>query len=144
MLKSFSKFKPGAKKKTILLLSAVLWTAIGIMLFFRGVNWLMQLRDMRWYILSGGIVVGVLKSYCILDKTARRGIDRILSFADGTCLGAVYSIKTWLLVVCMMTAGIILRNSSLPVSVLSFLYIAIGSALGFSSRLAWLSWLRIR
>ena len=64
--------------------------------------------------------------------------------ADGTCLGAVYSAKTWLLVLCMMAGGIILRNSTLPISVLSFLYITIGSALGLSSRLAWSSWLKNR
>jgi len=144
MEKNLSKFKPGAKKQTILLLSAVLWTVIGAMLFFKGIYRLLQLRDMQLYILSGGIAVGILKSYFILDKTARRGIDRILSFADGTCLGAVYSVKTWLLVLCMMAGGIILRNSTLPISVLSFLYITIGCALGLSSRLAWLSWLKNR
>ncbi len=142
MLKSLNKLKPGAKKRTILLLSAVLWTAIGTMLFFKGIYRLLQLSDIRLYILFGGMLVGVLKSYFILDKTARRGIDRILRFEDGTCLGAVYSAKTWLLVLCMITAGIFLRNSSLPISVLSFLYIAIGSALGFSSRLAWLRWIK--
>ncbi len=144
MAQNLSKFKPGAKKQTILLLSAVLWTVIGAMLFFKGIYRLLQLRDMQLYILSGGVTVGILKSYFILDKSARRGIDRILNFTDGTCLGAVYSVKTWLLVLCMMAVGIFLRNSTLPISVLSFLYITIGSALGLSSRLAWSRWLKNR
>ena len=142
MLKGIARFKPAVRKNTLLFSSACLWTFIGLLLLIKG--------GYRWYqfpghhplVLVAGLLAGSCKSFWILDKSARRGIDRIQKFADGTCLGAVYSSKTWLLVLCMMGLGVILRNSSLPVQLLCFLYFTIGWALLLSSRLAWREWFK--
>jgi hypothetical protein len=142
MVKGLSRFKPGVNRRTHLFMSAVLWTAIGIMLLGKGAFRLSQLTDWQPLLVALAILAGSLKAYFILDKSARRGIDRILTFKDGTCLGAVYSMKTWRLVLCMMGMGVILRNSSLPVNLLCFLYLTIGWALLMSSRLAWRAWLK--
>lgn len=142
MGKGLSRFKPGVKTHTHLFLSAVLWTTIGILLLAKGLFRLSQLADWQEFIVVSAILAGSLKAYFILDKSARRGIDRILTFKDGTCLGAVYSFKTWILVLCMMGMGVILRNSSLPMNILCFLYLTIGWALLLSSRLAWMAWLK--
>jgi len=144
MLKGLSRFKPGVNKRTHLLLSAFLWTAIGVMLLAKGSIWLRQLAHWRPAIAFLAIITGTAKAYFILDKTARRGIERILGFEDGTCLGAVYSVKTWLMVLCMMGMGVILRNSSLPLSLLSYIYLTIGWGLLLSSRIAWRVWLQGR
>ena len=142
MGKGLTRFKPGATTRTHLLLSAVLWTTIGVMLLAKGTYRLSQLGQWQpFLVVIPAVVIGSLKAFFILDKSARRGIDRILTFKDGTCLGAVYSIKTWILVLCMMGMGVILRNSSLPIRLLGFLYITIGWALLISSRLAWKAWL---
>ena len=142
MAKGFSDFKPGVTRHMLLLMSAILWSAIGMLLLVKGLFRINQLVHWQPLLIVAAILAGSLKSYCILDKSARRGIDRILKFSDGTCLGAVYSFKTWILVLCMMSLGVILRNSSLPVSLLCFLYITIGWALLLSSRLAWRAWLK--
>ncbi|MFH0783416.1 MAG: hypothetical protein V2B20_15890 [Pseudomonadota bacterium] len=142
MLKGLARFKPAVRKNTLLLSSACLWTVIGLLLLVKGGYRWSQLPDRHPLIIAAGILVGTVKSLLILDKSARRGIDRILNFADGTCLGAVYSSKTWLLVLCMMSLGVILRNSSFPVQLLCFIYFTIGWALLFSSRLAWREWLK--
>ena len=142
MFKGLSRFKPGVNRRTHLLLSAFLWTAIGLMLLAKGTYRLTQVADWRITIGSFALLAGSFKAYFILDKSARRGIDRILSFEDGTCLGAVYSVKTWIMVLCMMGMGVILRNSSLPLGLLSFLYLTIGWGLLLSSRLAWRVWLK--
>ena len=142
MLKGFSRFKPGVKRRTHLFMSAFLWTAIGILLLAKGVFRLSQLTDWQPFVVVPAILAGSLKAYFILDKSAKRGIERILTFKDGTCLGAVYSVKTWILVLCMMGMGVILRNSSLPIILLCFLYLTIGWALLISSRLAWRAWLK--
>ena len=142
MAKDLSRFKPGASTRTHLLLSAVLWTTIGSLLLAKGSYRLSQLGQWQSFmVMLPAIIIGSLKALVILDKSARRGIERIATFKDGTCLGAVYSIKTWILVLCMMGMGVILRNSSLPVTLLGFLYITIGWALLLSSRLAWKAWL---
>ena len=142
MLKGLSRFKPGVNRQTHLFMSAVLWTGIGLLLLAKGVFRLSQLTDWQASIVVLAGLIGSFKAYFILDKAARRGIDRILTFKEGTCLGAVYSVKTWILVLCMMGMGVILRNSSLPVYLLCFLYITIGWALLLSSRLAWRAWLK--
>jgi hypothetical protein len=141
MANSLSRLKPGGHRRTHLLLSAVLWTMIGLLLFSKGILRLSQLGDWPLLLPAAAVLTGSLKAYFVLDKVARRGITRILTFKNGTCLGAVYSVKTWILVLCMMGMGVILRHSFLPVSLLSFLYLTIGWALLLSSRLAWRAWL---
>lgn len=141
MFKGLSRFKPGVDRRTHLLMSAFLWTVIGLLLIAKGVFRLGQLKDWQASIMAVSILAGGLKAHFILDKTADRIINRILTFKDGTCFGAVYSIKTWIMVLCMMGMGVILRNSSLPVNLLCFLYLTIGLALLLSSRLAWRAWM---
>ena len=136
------RFKPAVRRNTLLLSSACLWTLVGLLLLIKGSYRWYYLPDHYPLVIAGGIIAGTLKSLWILDKSARNGITRIQKFDDGTCLGAVYSSKTWILVLCMMCLGVILRNSSCPVQLLSFLYFAIGWALLFSSRLAWREWLQ--
>ena len=140
--KDLSRFKPGVRRRTHLLLAAMLWTFIGLLLLTKASYRFFQVPEYQLIIIITALVSGTLKSIFILDRSARRSIERILDFKDGTCLGAVYSVKTWLLVVGMMGMGIVLRNSSLPLSLLCFIYFTIGWALLFSSRLAWRMWAR--
>ncbi len=140
--KDLSRFKPGVRRRTHLLLAAMLWTFIGLLLLTKGAYRIVQVPEYQIIIIITALSAGTLKSIFILDRSARRSIERILDFKDGTCLGAVYSVKTWLLVVGMMGMGIVLRNSPLPLSLLCFIYFTIGWALLFSSRLAWQIWLR--
>ena len=142
MRNDLSRFKPGAKRRTHLLLTAVLWSAIGILLLTKASYRIVQVPEHQIIIILAALIFGTLKSIFILDRSARKSIVRILEFKDGTCLGAVYSFKTWLLVVSMMGVGLVLRNSSLSLSLLCFVYFTIGWALLFSSRLAWMVWIR--
>lgn len=134
------RYKPAAKKKTLLLLSASLWTVIGSLLLSKGVFRWWSLPEYQLLIALSACVAAGVKSRLMLDRAATKTIERILTFDDGTCLGAVYSIKTWLLVLCMITMGVILRSSSLPMALLSFIYLTIGLALIGSSRHGWKAW----
>jgi len=144
MRNDLSRFKPGVKRRTHLLLTAILWTVIGLLLLTKATYRIVQVQEYQVVIIITALALGTLKSIFVLDRSARKSIERILDFKDGICLGAVYSVKTWLLVACMMGMGIILRNSSLPLSLLCFIYFTIGWALLFSSRLAWQMWVRKR
>lgn len=147
MVLRLSRLKPGGKRKTHILLSACLWTVIGVLLLTKGFY---RISLVTLPPITVAIIValaatsGVLKSYFVLDKAANKSIERILAFKDDTCLGAVYSIKTWLLVLCMMGMGALLRNSTLPVILLVFIYITVGSSLLISSRFAWMLWFKNR
>ncbi len=129
----------GATKQTHYLVAAFLWTLIGFFLLGRGVEWLFP--DSIRLLLLPALALGTVKSLFILDRTAKKNIDRIDGFKRKICMGGVYSIKTWLLVVVMILAGHYLRDSGLSGEILGFLYAAIGWALFFSSRLIWRQWL---
>ncbi len=116
-----------------------LWTAIGSMLMFRGFGWIGS--GMARWLLVPALLIGTAKSLLVLDKTARKSLVRIMQLNDNTCLGAVYSWKTWLLVALMMASGITMRRLTEPGMVIGTLYMAIGWALFFSSRHGWLQWL---
>ncbi|MEN8200553.1 MAG: hypothetical protein ABFR63_10835 [Thermodesulfobacteriota bacterium] len=134
------RLKPGASRSVHLLVAALLWTGIGLLLLSRGTVWLNTI-DRLWLVLPA-LILGTLKSLFMLDRSARKTIHRILSFGDKRCIGGVYSIKTWILVLVMMFTGCLLRNSSLPKEFLGLFYVSIGWGLLFSSRNAWSAWLQ--
>ena len=135
-----SRLKPGVNRRVHLFAAPLLWTVVGASLLVRGWVWIGP-GQTRWFVLLA-LALGTVKSLLILDKTARRVLARIIRLRDGTCLGAVYSWKTWLLVVLMMGSGIALRRYSAPGVVIGTLYAAVGWALLLSSRLGWLEWFR--
>ena len=137
---NLKRFKPGADKRVHLLLSGFLWTAVGLFLLLRGGRWLVEAGEI-WLILPA-LFLGSGKSLLILDKVAENGVRRILQFGDNTCLGAVYSFRTWLLVLAMMGSGFFLRQTPLPRTLLGCAYAAIGWSLFLSSRQAWRAWLK--
>jgi len=133
-------FKPGVSRSVHLFAAPFLWTAIGTLLMVRGFGWI-GAGAARWLVLLG-LVIGTIKSRLILDKTARKSLQRILEMNDNTCIGAVYSWKTWLLVALMMTFGITMRKLTDPGLIIGTLYMAIGWALVLSSRLGWMQWFK--
>lgn len=137
-----SRLKPGVNRRVHLFAAPLLWTVVGAFLLVRGWDWIGPGQD-RWFVLLA-IALGTGKSVLILDKTASRSLTRIVRLRDGTCLGAVYSWKTWALVVLMMGSGILLRRYFTPGVVIGTLYAAVGWALLYSSRLGWLEWFRWR
>lgn len=134
----FKKYKPGVNNSTHLILAALFWTAIGTVLFVRGL-YLLNGFDTVWMIIPAACF-GWLKSRFVLDKVARKNIDRILTLQDGACLGAVFSMKTWGLVLMMSLLGVIIRHAPISQQIVGFLCIIIGFSLVFSSRYAWKTW----
>lgn len=139
MREFLNRLKPAVRRRTHLLSAAFLWTGIGCILMVRGVFWLAESGGVYYGIPAAGL--GCLKSLLVLDKSAQKSIDRILRLSDGSCLGAVYSVKTWCVVMIMMILGYAIRHSTLPLYCAGVLYVLIGSALIFSSRLGWRAWL---
>ena len=133
-----TRLKPGASRRKHLLLAALLWSLVGGSLLLRG---LVALPVQAHPILFvSALLIGSLKSHLILDRSAERVIDRIRGFGDRTCLGAVYSWRTWGLVLLMMTLGIGLRRSQLMPVAVDLVSITIGWALFYSSRRTWRAW----
>lgn len=138
--KSLRSLKPGVNRSVHLFAAPLLWTVVGTMLMMRGLEWIGPGRN-QWYILPA-LAAGSLKSLFILDSTAGRAVHRIVRLRDGTCLGAIYSWKTWLLAGIMIASGILLRTFFNPGVIIGAIYLAVGWALLFSSRLGWREWIR--
>lgn len=135
---NLSQLKPGASRSAHLLVAALMWSCIGALLMFRGIVWLYGISQL-WIVLPG-IFIGSLKALLMLDRSANKNIKRIVAGKDGKCLGAVYSWKTWVLVLLMMGMGCLLRNSTLSKEFLGLFYVSIGWGLLFASRKSWIAW----
>jgi hypothetical protein len=135
-----ARLKPGVPVRTHLLASGLIWSLVGLFLMVFG-SYLLALPD-HALVAVAALLLGSLKSRKILDRVAARNIDRILGMPDGTCIGAVYPLKMWGLVILMMVLGRLLRASALPAVFIGALYLGIGWALFFSSRLMWRRWRR--
>ena len=132
------RFKPGAAVHTHLFVAALVWSAVGAVLMIKGVQWVFG-SGLEWWLLAS-VALGTIKSFFVLDKVAGKNMTRIFQRDDGACLGGVYSLKTWGLVLLMILLGRILRASSIEISYVGLIYVGIGWSLFWSSRLVWRVW----
>lgn len=121
-----------------MLVAAILWSSVGTLLLGRGVQILMVRGQLMWFAVA--LVLGLIKAYLILDRSATKISERIARLKEMSCMGAMYSWKTWIWVVLMIVLGRLLRIPPLPILVLGVIYTSIGVALFFSSRILWQHW----
>lgn len=127
--------KPGVSRRVTHYVAALIWAVVGMVLLCRGGLFLRA--SGRLWLLLPAMALGTAKSFFMLDRTAGRNLERLSYKTDGACLGGVYSARMWGVVVAMILLGWLLRHSGLPASVLGCIYVAIGWAMLFSSRLLW-------
>ena len=132
----FSSIQRG-KIRGQILLAGTLWLIVGVILSLRALGWLyIHQYGVKIFCLCilGGAVIGLLKGNMVLDKTARKAISRIHERGDGASIFGFFSMKNWLLIALMIVLGRLLRTSPAPIPLVSTVYIAIGTALSYSSR----------
>ncbi|MCW5214612.1 hypothetical protein VT98_11872 [Candidatus Electrothrix communis] len=135
-----TRFRPDVSKSVHLFAAPLIWTAVGIMLMIRGLGWIGF--SLTGWLLFIALFIGTIKSLTILDKSAKKNLNRIMTFNEKSCIGAVYPWRTWLLVILMMATGIALRSMTEPGLFLGTVYLAVGWGLLLSSRHGWEQWLR--
>ncbi len=129
-----NKYKPGVKRKYLILVSGLVWVAIGIMLNALAINWLSELHiASTWLYIVAGVILGLIIHHFGFLKIVDRNLGRIKSLDPKTCVFAFMSWKSYLLVIIMITMGILLRHSPIPRNLLSIIYVGIGLALVLSS-----------
>jgi len=128
------KYKPAVKRKYLILISGLIWVAIGIMLNVLAITWLSEFHfDRTWLYIVTGTILALIIHHIGFLKIVDKNLGRIKSLDPKTCVFAFMSWKSYLLVVIMVAMGIALRHSPLPRNLLSVIYIAIGLALVLSS-----------
>jgi hypothetical protein len=133
--------KPHASHRVQLMLAQLMWSMVGLMLFTIGLRWIMhRYGDLGLLYALPFLALGLTKAFLVLDRVAYGAIDRVASRPADACAGGFFSTKSWLLVIGMMATGQVLRASPLPRADIGFLYVAVGTALLFSSRHIWRAW----
>ena len=127
--------------KKQILLAAIMWSAVGIFLFLRGLINIFQLTDPYKYLwLIIGLILGLVKAKVVLEKNAQKISKRILSRTNPSSFWGFLPVKSWLLIISMIAFGFFLRHSNLNRSFVLSVYVAIGAALFASSRIFWNNW----
>lgn len=137
--------KPRLGQSGQLFLAEMLWTVVGTALLATGLLWVLQQYGGfgLTYVLVF-VAIGLAKALVILDRVARRAVERIAARGRDSCAGGFFSLKSWALVAVMILLGQTLRHSPLSQALLGLAYVAVGTALLFSSRTMWRRWWNLR
>jgi len=105
-----------------------------------GTYWVVSTNIYNIGLLVISLCLGFGKSILILDRVAKRIVERIELRGEGRCLASFYSLGGWAIVILMMVMGRILRGAGISYSLLGLIYAAVGTGLLVSSRSIWLAW----
>jgi len=124
------QFKPTVPRRWLLILAGLMWSGVGVLLLSFAVTWWVKDFSVASIVLGlFGISFSVLANRFQFSRLAVKNIHRINTLNDRTC---VFSFQAWtgyLIIAIMMSAGILLRKSSIPKPYLAVLYATIGGAL---------------
>ena len=127
----------------------VVWIAVGVMLFWRGLPYTGLRADPDvvgltgsnvWIALALGVVVGIGKGMSALKKGAKRAVRHIVDQGEQAPIWTVFSVSMILLVGIMIGAGLALRHApydaDIKAWVVGILYPGIGVSLVIGGLLA--------
>ena len=128
------RYRPAVRKTILLFLAGLAWECVGIMLLFLAFSWLSTASKMDVYLYScAGVLLALLVHHFGFLRIANKNLTRILQMNGKKCLFAFIPWKSYVMIVAMVTAGVILRHSVIPREYLATLYIGIGLGLVLSS-----------
>lgn len=134
------RITPRAYPRTRLLTAAVVWSTVGFFLVAKGVYLFQEEIGGILLALAAGAILGLLKSRYVLDRVARKIIARIGAKPARACLGGLFSLRNWLLIALMIMFGRTIGTLPVDAAIKTGLYVMVGIALAFSSRLLWNAW----
>lgn len=129
-------------KKTSLVLVGVIWSLVGIGLSIAGISWLLSMSFGQKMIIfvSIGVIIGMLKGKFILKKVALKYYKRsdVIQFNKGDIFlgwAKILGIRGFVLIGLMMAMGSYLRHSNIDRPILGIIYLAVGIALVYASKI---------
>lgn len=136
--------------RSLIIISGLVWFVVGCFLLQLGLNLLMAsaasaggsggllsslgifvggYEEAAIAIIAVALFIGYLKGRYVLGKSARRAIQRILSFSTPVSLANIYSGKYYLLLAAMVGLGISIKYLGIPLDIRGAIDVAIGAAL---------------
>jgi hypothetical protein len=105
------KYKPGITKRMLLLVAGCLWIFAGSLLLFRGLHFLVPENHHLVLSLLLGIIAGIGFFLLVFYKVSGKYIRRIYRlYPERPCFFSFFSWKSYLVMGCMITLGIILSK----------------------------------
>ena len=135
------RLTPRAYPRTRLLTAATVWTCVGAFLCLKGVY--LSLNTPLAPVLAAlvtGLCLGMLKSRIIFDRVAGKIVGHIGKKPRRACLGGLFSVRNWALILVMAVFGRTLGALPVHAAIKTGIYVMVGSGLGYSSRLLWSAW----
>ncbi len=131
---------PAVSRKTLMYSAAVVWGAVGLFLALRAFIWFAASETTIWWMVVVALVIGMLKGRYIFSRLAKNNVARIKQLSpqkEKICIFAFQAMKSYPIILGMITLGILLRLSPLPRELLGVIYLAIGSRLTYASTEYW-------
>ncbi|MBU6384210.1 MAG: hypothetical protein KGQ49_06440 [Verrucomicrobia bacterium] len=113
------------KHRGWIILSGLVWAAIGFLLLSKGVG----LLGDRPLSLALGFFIGFFKGRFVLVKTVRRVVARIATLSLPIQIKQVYAPSYYFLILGMMSLGMLMRHLPISAAVRGVIDVAIGIAL---------------
>lgn len=123
------------KAKNWIVITGVVWFAIGCMLMTKGIKHLAIAKmsnvssDLCMILTFLGLILGYLKGKFIFSKTVDRLISRIYTIKGSITLLNVYPMSYWLIMVCMSFMGVFIKALPLNIEFIGMIDLAVGAAL---------------
>jgi len=132
---NYLRLKPAVNRKWLILISALMWSAVGIFLNILAFGWLKSYNNIQLIItITIGLFTGLIIARYGFSIIAKKNIGRILEYPKKACVFAFQEWKSYILIAFMMSMGIFMRTSGIiPKTLLAPIYIGIGTALFLGS-----------
>lgn len=138
-------------KTTWIAISGVIWFVVGVGLLTLGLNFIVFKAQMEVHettsliakiapiaggreqaalvLIAIGLILGFVKGRCVLVKTVRRVVERILTLPSPVKMTQIYSKSYFILIGSMILLGLSMKWLGLPMEIRGAIDVAIGSAL---------------
>jgi len=138
------KLNPAVPRYFLFALAGSLWTLAGGILCVRGAFWLGEFQAGTIAAIETAALLLAAGAYLALfARLVRRNIERIRGLPERACVFAFTPWRGYIMIGLMMTAGISLRGSSLPLYYLSLPYTAMGAVLLAGSAVFYREFIRV-
>ena len=125
-----NRFNPAVPRRYLFAIAGLLWTLAGGLLCIRGAMWLGGFQfTVIGSVEAASIAVGAAGYIFLFNGIVRKNVTRIGLLPERACVFAFTAWRGYIMIGIMMTAGISLRSSSLPLYYLSLPYTAMGGIL---------------
>jgi hypothetical protein len=128
--------EPAVSRRALVIGAGMFWIIGGMILLGRVVWFIEAVQPIHVVMGLLGVAVGILKAHYVFARVVRRNIKRIESLSphkEKICLFAFQSLQSYLFVVLMVTLGVALRLTPIPLPYLFGIYVAIGLGLEISA-----------